>query len=499
MSRRSLSLALTCVGMSALLLACDKDHTTAPSESFQVPWNTVVRFDESVDRSVEEIWASSSTDVFLASTSYNFAGKVNDVRVAHFDGAEWTETSVPWTGAAVGTWGSGPDDVYLAAGNLIHFDGTRWAALPVDAYRVTGTAHDNVFIANADVVLQYNGADWDTLRTLNGEFPGSLVAAPDGALFLSADLTVRIWNGTTWIDSGLFGNCLQIVCAFDSADAYARSECFYSEFQHWDGQQWTLVLLPEDVTTINGTSGADLYAFGPFGMILHYDSHDWLRLPAVTQHWLYRTSGTPSGVAVAGDDRKVLWLDDSGTQVLREADLQFTRFVIAGESYDHFMLYDDQTIYRYDGGIWRETPLPFSYYALSALGGRSMDNMYASVGDGLMAHYDGATWSSEDSVAVPQTAFWVTPSGDVYSIGGGSVYRRGQTWDIIKSGSESMNLLTGDGGDGIVVAARSNSYPERMSISHFDGEAWSDLPASSDFVYDMWAGPGLDWGLGNCG
>jgi hypothetical protein len=67
--------------MSALLLACDKDHATAPSESFEVPWNTVVRFDESVDRSVEEIWASSSTDVFLASTSYNFAGKVNDVRV----------------------------------------------------------------------------------------------------------------------------------------------------------------------------------------------------------------------------------------------------------------------------------------------------------------------------------------------------------------------------------------------------------------------------------
>lgn len=498
MLRRCVTLVLaTGIGMSALFLACDENDTSPSMDPFDIPWQTVVRFDRSLHESFDQIWASSANDVFLARTLYN-GNKIVDVRVSHFDGLEWKETGVPWKSGVGAIWGAGPSDVYLAVGTLDHFDGEKWNELPLTANGVTGTAADNVLIANSGALLHFDGADWDTLRTLDDEYPSTLVAASDGSVFLTAYNEVSIWNGTTWVKTFPGGNCVGKVCPFAIDDAFVRVSCGNSsDYHHWDGQEWSFQPLLDEVSVIGGISGSDAYGVGQIGTMFHYDGTSWERLPRVTLHSLGPLSATSSGVAVAGRDRKVLWLDDSGARVLHEADIDYTRFEIAAESSAHFMLSDGRSIYRYDEGKWSEAALPFWMGQARALGGRSMSDMYAGFGidgseNGLVAHYDGTSWSQVDTMAVPANGFWVTPSGVAYSIGGGSVYRRGATWDGIKSGSQFMELVTGDGDNGIVTAARLDADPEHLLIAHFDGTSWSNLPTSVDFVYGMWAGPGMD-------
>ena len=483
---------ISVVGLVAcvLLAACD-DHTSAPpSGAFDIPWQTIARFDESASVSFNEIWASSADDVFLAYTLRTVADKISDVRVAHFDGAAWTESSVPWTGAATSIWGSSRDDIYVAAGTLTHFDGVKWTALPVGAHGVTGSGPNNVFIANAAAVLRYNGADWDTLRTLDGNFHRLLAAAPDGSLFFSTGYGTSIWNGSTWKESSF--PTPTSFCPFSVSDAFSVASYGDGAIYHWDGQEWTWQTAAAGVIAMGGTTGADVYAVGQVGVLFHYDGSQWDPRPHVTAHSLYRACSTPSGAAVAGGSNKVLWLDGTGSRVLREAVIDYTRFPIAAESSEHFMLSDFNSIYRYDAGKWSEAPLPFYAGQARALGGRAMGDMYASTDDGLVAHYDGTSWDRVDSLVLQQNAFWVTPAGIAYSVGGGSVYRRAEKWNAIKSGSQYLYLITGDGGDGIVTGARLDADPEQILISHFDGEEWSDLPAAPDFVYDFWAGSGMD-------
>jgi len=489
MSLRLITLALLFSGLVASLIACDEHATNPSGHTPDIPWQTIARFDEPVGVARNYVWAINADDVYLA-YSLEKGNSIADVRVAHFDGIAWTESSIPWTGPATSIWGSSKNDIYVAAGALVHFDGVQWSTLPLGAYHITGSGPNNVFIANKTSVLHYNGADWDTLRTTFDDFRELLAAAPDGSLFFNAGQGTSIWNGASWTDSS-FPTDMASLFPLSASDAFSVVPYGDGAIYHWDGQDWKWQAAASNIVTMGGTSGSDVYALGVFGVMFHYDGAQWTPLSHVTAHSLYDASSTSSGVAVACGNNKVLWLDRHGSRVLREAVIEFTRFPVAGASSQHFMLSDFNSIYRYDAGIWSEAPLPFSAGTPRALGGRTIDDMYLSTDDGLIAHYNGTSWDHVDSLLQPN-AFWVTPSGSAYAVDGGSVLRRSRNWEAIKSGSQYMYLITGDGGDGIVTGARLETDPDHIVISHFDGINWSALPTSPDYVYDLWAGPNTD-------
>jgi len=79
---------------------------------------------------VDAVWASSDTDVWVASAT----GPFHDIlpTIVHFDGTSWTESSDPNTMSIFDLGGTGANDIWAVgpAGKRLHFDGTSWTRSP---------------------------------------------------------------------------------------------------------------------------------------------------------------------------------------------------------------------------------------------------------------------------------------------------------------------------------------------------------------------------------
>lgn len=143
----------------------------------------------------------------------------------HFDGASWTQTSLPVaSGILVGVLGFAADDV--------------WAAGSADG---------------RPLILHFDGAAWEV--SLQGSSPGSLSAlggvAPDDVWAVGT--TIVHWNGSSWSDvphpdPGVDDN-LTSVTAVASDDVWAVGRfnppnVSKTLAQHWDGSDWSTVPTP---------------------------------------------------------------------------------------------------------------------------------------------------------------------------------------------------------------------------------------------------------------
>jgi hypothetical protein len=101
-----------------------------------------------------------------------------------YDGGTWQQTPSGTTGALVDIWGSGPDDIYVAGNDLVHFDGKQWSKVALGANtfvrEVWGSGPKDVFAAGAKDVCKlctsklqiwhWEGATWTAM--LSGTDPG---------------------------------------------------------------------------------------------------------------------------------------------------------------------------------------------------------------------------------------------------------------------------------------------------------------------------------------
>src|SRR6185503_1647242 len=203
-------------------------------------------------------------------------------------------------------WGSGEDDVYVAVDHLYHFDGVSWSSTSIDAYWVTGIAKDKVFAASNGDVLAFDGAEWDTLRTVSGFGISGISAALDGTLFYAAGHDVSIWNGSTWTDTTLPNDdYAEMVIAFSKNEALAKGRYPYPTYR-WDGVTWTVEPGVNGFTVFAGTSASDVYACGFNGYVQHFDGLTWDPLPVGTGMSLHAASLVGSNLIVAGEQSKVL-------------------------------------------------------------------------------------------------------------------------------------------------------------------------------------------------
>lgn len=143
-----------------------------------------------------------------------------DQRALLGDGATWT---VAWEGTSLNgrgrLWGSGPDDVYLAAGGLLRFDGAGLAeVIPMTAQAqyadVTGLGADDVLVLAADglrpVIARKHGGGWQAFGALPED------QLPLGFPYLLGEVgpgDVRIGFSVMGIDLGQSDEIWSVRCA----------------------------------------------------------------------------------------------------------------------------------------------------------------------------------------------------------------------------------------------------------------------------------------------
>ena len=157
------------------------------------------------------LWGSSSTDVFAV------ARGAADSRILHYDGGEWTQTTITVCDH-MAVWGSSPTDVFVVTTNgvILHYDGASWSPQITGTDRsltsIWGSSSTDVFaVGENGIILHYNGTSWspqasgvnDGLEGVSGSSPTDVFAVGRNGLILhydGVDWTVesRVGSQTLW-------------------------------------------------------------------------------------------------------------------------------------------------------------------------------------------------------------------------------------------------------------------------------------------------------------
>ena len=289
---------------------------------------------------------------------------------------------------------------------------------------------------------------------------------------------------------------------------------FTSSIFHYDGNTWSEQSKHAGarLTGIWGTSANDVFAvgFSPLGdlgfdgLLLHYDGTTWSRMtsPAI--------EGTEQGFTEV--DFLAVW-GASATDV----------YAVGA----YFTGIDFALIAHYDGTSWSKVNLDVeSDRALLDVHGTSAQNIYAvgyiDADDflrrnavrgpsrrapraraqaatalttiAIILRYDGAQWTE----LVPSGAedlflnsVWSSAPDDVFAVGGvgesGAIYHfDGSTWaPMVVPPVSTLNAVWGTSGDDVYAAGRGN-------ILHYDGQAWTVVQTTDQFLAGVWASSALD-------
>jgi hypothetical protein len=499
-------LSLAAGALLALVFSagCNQRPADPALPTIDIAWRTIHK--ETREFNPRSVWASGLDDIYVGWPAFEQDGDVvwlGSSRIRHFDGATWQDVPVPISDerGATSIWGSAPDDVYVAVERLYHFDGSAWTAEPFDARLVTGTSRDNVYAADYGSIFHFDGMDWDTLATPDPESSVQVFSAtPDGRLFVRSWNTLYVFDGAAWAPlPWVDPYAPSELVAFSATDAVAlRLETGYPNYStgiyRWNGTSWQLELtLPGDFISLGGSTPTSTLAVGPDGLVARFDGAAWTILPRPTAATLSEATGAgPTGIVAVGEGGKVVAHDGSAWRVLREGTLGGV-YGIWAESPSRILALGQSTVYELDGNRWFENVMPTNTAGhVAALGGTSLDNVYASLFGGRVLHYDGQQWTvSADSLAGTQYAFWTSPTGTIVSAGDRSAYRFDGSWQQIFDGSVQLNALSG-ASDGMVVGLGRRFTTSSYVVMRYDGASWREFSTPAGHLEAVYVDPSGD-------
>jgi hypothetical protein len=161
----------------------------------EVPPTAGVTFD-----SMWRIWASSSTDVYVANQ--------NNSRVYRYNGTSWTVTTLQFV-MADALWGSSASDIWLSGTtSLYHYTGT-WQRYdgndePPSVYGLWGFGPDDVWAAGSfDGLSHWNGSTWTAADEEEVEESYNAVwgSASDHVIAVGDNGAVAELDGSSWSES----------------------------------------------------------------------------------------------------------------------------------------------------------------------------------------------------------------------------------------------------------------------------------------------------------
>ena len=151
---------------------------------------------------------------------------------------------------------------------------------------------------------------------------------------------------------------------------------------------------------------------------------------------------------------------------------------------DVFAVGEEGTIIHYDGKSWSlmESGTAQKLYGVW---GSGKNDVFAVGAGGAIIHYDGASWramESQTKVAL-NGGIWGSAANDVFAAGedGTILHYDGDSWIPADSGTE-VSL-----GGGIWGSSGSDVFAAGAALLHYDGIAWSSMPAVNEkFLSGVW-------------
>ena len=249
------------------------------------------------------VWGSGSDDVWVAAQGV----------LLHWDGGAWTDASIGSSIGGCGVWGSGPDDVWAVGGpppSVLHWDGVAWTEAS------SGTS--------------------ETLFGIWGSGPSDVWAVGSRGCILH-------WDGTAWtraVDNpDDYGVSLSGVWGSGPDDVWAVGErsspidVGSGVIRHWDGTGWTsrettpagasLDLECAELTDVWGSGPNDVWVTGGNYVYVGTSSDRWVRhCSGILLHWdgagwTSRSTGLAGGLrGVGGSGPNDVWAVGSHRQIL---------------------------------------------------------------------------------------------------------------------------------------------------------------------------------------
>lgn len=240
-------------------------------------------------------------------------------------GGTWELQHVEEDGALVSVWGSGPDDVWAAGGQVgrglvLHNDGTGWARVETGAsellWWIYGFRSDDVYaVGEGGLILHYDGESWQrvesgTDQTLYGVWGASgddvwiVGGNPTGP---AGSAVVLRGQGRSFqivedVPGELMPSALFKIYGFHSREVIAVGSG--GTVLRFDGETWDRQEVPTEkpIFSLWGRGQDDLYAVGGYGVgeVLHYDGSGWRQATdASLKHGLTGVFTAPSYPTIA--------------------------------------------------------------------------------------------------------------------------------------------------------------------------------------------------------
>lgn len=325
-------------------------------------------------------------------------------------------------------------DVWLAGNNYApganvaralveHWDGHHWQALfPTYPASYDVTINSIAAVSDSDVWIVGNAFSFAASATI--------------------PLAAR-WDGHTWhmLSSVSINNYAELngVIALASDNVWAVGDTpGQTLIMHWDGSTWKRVSSPDianesnRLISISALSSNDIWTVGtssiyegsPLTLIEHWDGSRWSIVPS--PHSSRSISAFASVAAVSSND---VW----AVGVLQQGQTS-TALTSAGgykQILDPIIIQTVGLIEHWDGQNWKVVSFPklgqyqiltsvtaYSSQDVWAVGTYVVDSDHGQVLQGLLLHWDGSAWhSEEDSHAQYISGIATSAAGGLWSVG----------------------------------------------------------------------------------
>jgi hypothetical protein len=429
-------------------------------------------------------------------------------------------------------WGTSPSDIWAVGneGGIVHWDGSAWRAVAsptsIRLIDVVGTGASDVWaMGSCGVALHWNGSTW-SMQKLAGE-PAlrphqSWAATSSDAWALTIQGPLH-WDGACWSyrSQDLTADVMRARRARGSSDAgtfrvqYDRlsgsgadvwvtgtvissTEYVGSPFaSHWDGQTWTSVIgpLPEASSNWADVFSTDAWPRDlPARMVFEAAaSRDPTREPP--DGWI--VNGSVWHFAAGNATTLTTW-NPTGICSLWASPAAAGALAVdcSGQ------------IRGFDGNTWSARPTGLS--ALTASGAtRTLVDVWAlgpddvwSVGDRIVAHFDGTTWRALGDEVDRYRSVWGSSSNDVWAVGKQAIgHWDGSTWTNTAMGGFFLEKVSGASATSVWAVGHTEEASGSGVILHWDGSTWTSAEALALApLYGISALPsGEAWAVGNLG
>ena len=448
----------------------------------------------------------------IGGVSSNDVWVIGDSTALHHVGNTWTAYAADATGNAQ-IYAAASNDVWAAAGGILHWDGMAWSASSGSGEVVIhGFAPDNVWVP---------GRQWDGVAWNDRGSPGSswhTIAIGGNAttvVAVSDQGGIAQWlGGTTWGIADAGSHPANDAVVIDATHIIVAQDAGKVSF--WDNGTWTTRTTPTSTywQHISAMSPSDVWVAGNAlaqGIqYAHWNGVAWSSAPMSESGLPSAIWQDPSGApwVTTWDATISLW---SGTDWVRQRegdnDVNLVEGTAENDIWTLSRIPSRNRALHWDGAAWTEFPIPAdgTYTLTGAWTSGPNDYWFGagrqasfSVVERYLLHWNGATWSAlgpfgtEDGVASPIgfAAIWGAAVDDVYAVARTALYHYdGNSWTAVVGPTGGTDVFGSGANDVWLVKG--------TALWHWNGSMWTSRtsPTSNECGWansptDVWLGCG---------